>query len=409
MTKSLLPLCLAVVLSLTGCANLRLRNPPPPQAEAQVQMPGMPGVRAWGDEFSPVFQQDIVESIRQEKRLGLFQEGDAVSILAISGGGGDGAFGAGLLCGWTASGTRPSFKLVTGISTGALTAPFAFLGPAYDDRLRKAYTTISSEDIFKLKSLFGMLVGLFRSDAIALTDPLANLTTEFVDEQMLRDVAAEHAKGRRLYIGTTALDAQRPVIWNMGAIAASSHPQALELFRRVMIASAAIPVVFPPVYFKVQAGEKTFDEMHVDGGVLNQVFLYGSALDPLQGMKELGFERMKRNFSVYVIRNTQIRPGWQRVRPLVRSIGTRSVSSLIKAQGIGDLFRIFTTSQRDGFDFNMASIPEELDTADRAEEFDNRVMNILFDAGYKQARQGYRWRTTPPGFYLADQEGASAQ
>ena len=152
MTKSIgLPLFLAFVVALTGCASLRSHSPPPPKAEAQVQVPGMPGVRAWGDEFSPVFQQDIIESVRQEQRSGLFKEGDTVSVLAISGGGGDGAYGAGLLCGWTADGNRPNFKLVTGISTGALTAPFAFLGPAYDAKLKKVYTSISSEDIFKLK------------------------------------------------------------------------------------------------------------------------------------------------------------------------------------------------------------------------------------------------------------------
>ena len=402
MNKSLgLPLCLVFAVVLAGCSSLRIHNPPPPQAESQVQIPGMPGVRAWGDEFSPVFQQDMIESIRQEERSGLFKEGADVDVLAISGGGGDGAFGAGLLCGWTAAGDRPSFKLVTGISTGALTAPFAFLGPAYDEKLKKVYTSISSADIFKLKSLFGMM----QSEAISLNDPLAKLTTQYVDEQMLKDIAAEHAKGRRLYIGTAALDAQRPVIWNMGAIAASGHPEAMDLFRRVMIASAAIPVAFPPVYFKVEADGKSYDEMHVDGGVGNQVFLYGPMLKPLKIPRELGVDQPRRNPRVFVIRNTQAKPNWLAVNPLMRSIAPRSVSSLIKAQGIGDLYRIFATSKRDGFDFNLAFIPDEMDTANRSDEFDNRVMNVLFETGYKLARHGYRWRKVPPGFFTVDQEG----
>ena len=400
-----LRLCLACVLALAGCASLRSHSPPPSKAEARVQIPGIPGVRAWGDEFSAVFQQDVVESVRQEERSGLFKEGDTVSILAISGGGGDGAYGAGLLCGWTAAGDRPNFKLVTGISTGALTAPFAFLGMAYDDKLKKVYTSISSQDVFKLKSLFSML----KSDALGLNDPLAKLTTQYVDEQMLNDVAAAHNKGRRLYIGTTALDAQRPVIWNMGAIAASGHPDALELFRRVMIASAAIPVAFPPIYLNVEADGKAYDEMHVDGGVGNQVFLYGPVLKPLNVPDEMGVKKIRRNFRVYVIRNTQIKPNWQAVQPLIRSIAPRSVSSLIKAQGVGDLYRIFTTSQRDGFDFNLAFIPDEMDTANRSDEFNNRVMNVLFDTGYRLARQGYRWRKTPPGFFSTDQEDDSAR
>lgn len=399
------PLCLAVVALLAGCASLRPHFPPPERLEAQVQIPGMPGVRTWGDQFSPVFQKDIVESIRQEQQSGLFKMGDTVGILAISGGGGDGAFGAGLLCGWTAAGDRPSFKLVTGISTGALTAPFAFLGPAYDAKLKKVYTTISAKDIFRMKSPFGML----QTDAITQNDPLAQLTTEYIDEQMLKDIAAEHAKGRRLYIGTADLDAQRPVVWNMGAIAASGRPEALDLFRKVMIASAAVPVAFPPIYFKVEADGQSYDEMHVDGGVANQVFLYGPVLNPLKMQKELGISQLRRKFQVFVIRNTQLKPNWRKVRPLIRSIAPRTVSSLIKAQGIGDLYRIFATSQRDGFDFNLAVIPDELNTANRADEFDNRVMNELFDTGYRLARYGYRWRKMPPGFFPMEEEAAAAR
>ena len=250
------------ILSL-GCAVLRPHSPPPSKFESSVQIPGMPGVRAWGDEFSPIFQKDAIEARDQENKNGLFEKKGIVNILAISGGGGDGAFGAGLLCGWTAAGTRPSFKLVTGVSTGALTAPFAFLGPAYDEKLKQVYTTITTKDIFRLRSLLAILL---RPDAIVLNDPLAKLTAEVVDEKMLKDVATEHLKGRRLFISTTALDAQRPVVWNMGAIAASGHPNALGLFRDIMIASAAVPVAFPPIYIKVEAYGQRFDEMHVDGG-----------------------------------------------------------------------------------------------------------------------------------------------
>ncbi|CAL1241915.1 Patatin family protein [Candidatus Methylocalor cossyra] len=391
---------LVIAVAACSCAGLRPHSPPPEEAEPLVQIPAMPGVRTWGDEYSPEFQKDLIASVHQEEQSGLFRDGDTVSVLAISGGGGDGAFGAGLLCGWTAAGNRPNFKLVTGISTGALTAPFAFLGPAYDDKLKKVYTSITSKDIFKLKSIFGML----RTDAMTLNDSLSKLTTEYIDGKTLKDIAAEHAKGRRLYIGTTALDAQRPVIWNMGAIAASGHPDAPDLFRRIMIASAAVPVAFPPVYFTVEAGGRRYDEMHVDGGVSNQVFLYGPVLNPLAGAKELGFERPRRSLRVYVIRNAKIKPVWQPVRPIMRSIAPRSVSTLIKEQGIGDIFRIFVTTRRDGADFNLAYIPDELDT-NRSDEFNNQVMNVLFDTGYRLARHGYRWQKGPPGFFPVEQHG----
>jgi len=300
-----------------------------------------------------------------------------------------------LLCGWTTAGTRPVFKLVTGVSTGALTAPFAFLGPAYDEKLKQVYTTITSKDIFRLRSLLAILL---RPDAIALNDPLAKLTAEIVDKKMLKDVATEHLKGRRLFISTTALDAQRPVVWNMGAIAASGHPNALGLFRDIMIASAAIPVAFPPIYIKVEAYGQRFDEMHVDGGVSNQVFLYGPMLKPLKFNKNTDGSLPNREAHVYIIRNTQLRPDWQNVRPSLRSIGSRSISSLIRSQGIGDLFRIFATTQRDKLDFNLTFIPDALDV-NREDEFDNRVMNLLFEAGYKLAKQGYHWRNVPPGYY----------
>ena len=390
-----LGILVTIPILLLGCTVLRPHSPPPRKFESSVQIPGMPGVRAWGDEFSPVFQKDAIEARDQENQNGLFEKGGIVNILAISGGGGDGAFGAGLLCGWTASGTRPSFKLVTGVSTGALTAPFAFLGPSYDEKLKQVYTTITTKDIFMMKSLLAILL---RPVAFGLNDPLAKLTAEVVDEKMLKDVATEHLKGRRLLISTTALDAQRPVVWNMGAIAASGHPNALGLFRDIMIASAAVPVVFPPIYIKVEADGQRFDEMHVDGGVSNQVFLYGPMLKPLKFNKNTDDSSPNREAHVYIIRNTQLRPDWQNVKPHLRSIGSRSISSLIRAQGIGDLFRIFATTQRDKLDFNVTFIPDALDV-NREDEFDNRVMNLLFEAGYKLAKQGYHWRNVPPGYY----------
>lgn len=385
-------LAMLAAMALVGCGALRPRHAPPAAVESQVQVPGLPGVRVWGDEFSPVFQADIIESIKQEKRSGNFREGDTVSILAISGGGGDGAFGAGLLYGWTQAGNRPNFKMVTGVSTGALTAPFAFLGAPYDEPLKKVYTTISSHDILKLKSIFSWL----RGDSISLNDPLAKLTAEYVNDKMLQDIAAEHNKGRRLYIGTTALDAQRPVVWNMGAIAASGHPEAPALFRKIMIASAAVPVAFPPAYFETEANGRRYDEMHVDGGVANQVFLYGPMLDVTLAKQQLGIQQLKRKFRVFVIRNSRLKPSWEEMTPLIRSIAPRSVSSLIKYQGIGDLYRIYATSVTDGLDFNLAYIPDSLDT-NRSDEFDTRIMNVLFNTGYELGRPGYRWFKTPPG------------
>ena len=244
-------LALSLMILLQGCATLKPRNPVPQDLESEVHVPGMPGVRAWGDEVSEVFTAFALESIKQEKAaLGKDFTKKPAHFLALSGGGDDGAFGAGVLCGWTAHGDRPQFKLVTGISTGALIAPFAFLGSSYDDTLRHLYTSITSEDIFRMKSL---LTVLWR-DSIADTAPLARQLEHYVDEALLAEVAAEHKKGRRLIIGTTQLDAQRLVLWNMGAIAASGDPEAIKLFRKIMLTSASIPAAFPPQYIRVEQG-----------------------------------------------------------------------------------------------------------------------------------------------------------
>ena len=274
--------CLATLsLSLSSCAVFMPRNTLPADFEDLVQMPGMPGVRAWGDQYSKSFEQSALEAVEQEKAACNGEPEPVVHVLALSGGGAEGAFGAGILCGWTKTGTRPRFKVVTGISTGALMAPFAFLGSDYDERLEKAYTTMSNDDIFQPYGPVAILLSLANLKALpsmADSRPLTQLVTRMIDAVVLNKVAQEHLKGRRLLIGTTQLDAQRLVIWNMGAIAVSGHPQALELFRKIMVASASIPAMFPPQHFEVEAAGNSFEEMHVDGGTRAQVMLYESSI-----------------------------------------------------------------------------------------------------------------------------------
>jgi predicted acylesterase/phospholipase RssA len=387
---------LALILALTpGCATLRPRNTLPEYQESKVQVPGMPGVRAWGDEVSEVFTEFTLEAARQERAaLGDAIAKTPVSFLALSGGGDDGAFGAGVLCGWTDHGDRPKFKLVTGISTGALIAPFAFLGSQYDHVLRQVYTGVTSDDIFRKKSL---LTVLWR-ESVADTWPLARLLDMYVDESMLAEVAREHQKGRRLIIGTTQLDAQRLVLWDMGAIAASRDPEAIKLFRKVMLASASIPGAFPPQYIKVEAGGKFYDEMHVDGGTTAQVILYETALDPeimMAGLDQLSRGRPR---ILYIIRNSQIKPEWEDIRPRVGPIAARAISTLIKYHGVGDLFRLYAFAKRDKMDYNLAAIPPDTAPTRGREPFDQVYMNQLFELGYDLAVKGYPWMKYPPFF-----------
>jgi len=384
-------------LLLQGCMSLPVRHPLPENLLDRVQVADFPGIRDWGDVHSENLEQSAVESIRQEMAANRGKLEPEMTFLALSGGGGDGAFGAGFLCGWTAAGTRPRFKLVTGISTGALIATFAFLGPEYDARLKAAYTTMSDKDVYTVTSVATLVLKLGKIEAAANTRPLAELIKRLFDENMLRAIAAEHNKGRRLLVGTTQLDAQRQVIWNMGAIAASNRPGALKLFRQVLLASASTPVALNPVYIKVKAAGQEYDEMHVDGGIKAQVMLYGDAISFYTTRKKLGPLMPHRPCKLYIIRNAQVSPEYESVKPDIWAIGPRAMTSTTKSQGTSDLYRIYVLAQRDGIDYNLAFIPLDFKTK-RQSEFDTTYMNEEFDLAYNLARSGYKWSKYPPGF-----------
>jgi predicted acylesterase/phospholipase RssA len=381
-----------------GCGFARTRQPLPPYYMDEARVVGLPDVRGYGDAPDESLKQSAVESVRQElaaqpgKPAGVFAT-PTVDILALSGGGADGAFGAGLLCGWTAHGDRPRFKLVTGISTGSLSAPFVFLGPEYDGKLKEIYTTIDTKDVYRMRGFLKML----RSDSLADTLPLARLAAKYVDDKMLADIAAEHKKGRRLLIGTTNLDAQRLVIWDMGAIASSGHPNAGKLFRQIMLASAAFPVFFPPQYIEVEAGGKKYDELHVDGGTVAEAITYEYTIRPGAVRTEaLGEGAKPRPMRLFVVRNSKTKPEWSTTQAGLKSITKRAMSTIIKYQGVGDLYRLYTLSQADGVDFNLAVIPGDFMAA-KKEEFDRDYMNQLFDRGYDLGKEGYPWKKYPPG------------
>lgn len=394
--RRLIPVLFATLLMLLGgCASLIQRNAVPEMSVDEAVVAGFPNVRFWGDDQPHNALQMMRISSERQRAAGLLFDDSGklkpITFLALSGGGSDGAFGAGLLNGWTAAGTRPEFSIVTGVSTGALIAPFAFVGSDYDQHLKEFYTTTHTDDIFRLRAILSLL----GRDSFSDTAPLQELLKSHIDKPFLMRVAEEYARGRTLWIGTTNLDAQRPVIWDMGAIAASDHPRAAELFRSVMMASAAIGGAFPPVYMPVEVDGETFDEMHVDGGTTNQVFLYPAALDVGAFRRQSG--SIQRESTVYVIRNAKIAPQWEEVKPRLGQIAVRSVATLIKTQGIGDLFRVYVGAMRDGMDYKLAYIPPEFD-AERESQFDPVYMRKLFDFAFVLAKDGFPWVNEPPGF-----------
>ena len=384
-------LSLIFAFSLVGCASLP-RDPVPPAYADKVAVLDGAQVRYWGDRAPSNINALAAEKWAQVKatRPYLLKQGTRpqISFLAVSGGGSDGAFGAGLLVGWTARGNRPEFDIVTGISTGALTAPFAFLGPRYDSALKQVYTTYSTDQLVTKQPIRGLLGG----EGLASNAPLAQVIASYVDEDFLKQVAHEHARGRRLLIGTTNLDAQRPVIWDMGKIASSGDPRALELFRNVLLASAAIPGVFPPVYIDVKVEGQVREEMHVDGGTTNQVFLLPTQIRSGAMDAKLGIDPVRH---LYIIRNGRVAPEFKAVKASTLAIAGRSISTLIKTQGIGDLYQMYEFAQENHVDYNVTYIPGNFpDTS--TEAFDPKYMSQLFDLGFKLGKSGTEWKKTPP-------------
>jgi hypothetical protein len=393
---------LAAVLALTGCGSL-LRNGVPVDMMSTATIPGMPNVRAPAGRADAFMARDMAQSFAQESPKDFPPGADGIVVyphLALSGGGANGAFGSGFLNGWTGTGKRPVFKVVTGVSTGALMAPFAFLGSSKDDALREFYTNTSTRDIFLLGTFTGIVRQLLFSDGIADTAPLASLIATHINESFLREIAAAHQGGRRLYIGTTDLDSQRFIIWNMGLIATSGSPDAVALFRKVMLASASIPVAFAPVLFEVDASDgRRYDELHVDGGVAVNVFYNGNLFSMRQLRQEAG--RGASREDVYVIHNGQLATSPGLTRRTIPSVALRTLEAATHSGMIGDLFRIFAVTTFDGSGYHWITIPNGVEL--RGDEtFDPVLMRQLYDVGYQQARAGPNWNTRPPAVLDTD-------
>lgn len=366
----------AVGIGLAACETLP-RIPFTAEQQAEAAVPGFPDVRFWAD--SETAAREAARFSHQQRR--------DFTYLALSGGGGDGAFGAGLLNGWTQAGTRPEFTIVSGVSTGALMAPFAFLGPAYDGTLREIYTGGFGITLVDSPSLINAVfrAGVFDSNR------LLSFVRQFVTEDVIARVGEEHRKGRRLLMLTTNLDAQRPVIWNMGAIAASGAPDAAELFRSVMTASASIPGAFSPTLIPAESGGQAFREMHVDGGVMANVFILPQDI-LVRNPRLLAGRRA--NF--YVIMNGKIEPAFDVVRNRTPDIVGRAVSTMTQVQSRATLQAAHAFARRNGIRFNLAFIPQDFPEGGSM-GFDTGYMRRIYAYGHERGVSGAAWSTSPPG------------
>lgn len=395
--------CTALIaLSVAACGTLT-RNPVPLDVQDNPSIAGYEDIR-----YLPLTDANGVrQSIREayitetpESYETLPDGSRRYNYLAISGGGSDGAFGTGILNGWTAHGDRPRFKVVTGVSTGALIAPLAFLGSSYDPQLKEAYTTIDANRIYIVRRLISILW----QDAVADNKPLKDLVARYVTQDVLEAIAKEHAKGRRLYVASTNMDREEPVVWDLGKIASSSEPGRLELFRSVLVASSAIPSVFPPVLVKVSSNGKTYDEMHSDGGVFFQSFFIGSLVDLPALIREAHPDFTGQvTQRLYVIRNGSINPDRKQITRGLGSISARAIGTLLKVSGINDLYRLYLSTRDDNVEFRYVSLPSDY-VRSIEKQFDKEEMNRQYEIGYKLGLQGTPWQTLPPGYALPDQK-----
>jgi len=374
--------------TLAGCSQSLPRMAVPEPLLNDAKLSGFTDIRFWGDAQPDNLDKLVRMAVAQRAQFRASPGQQSHTFLAISGGGSDGAYGAGLLAGWSETGARPEFDIVTGVSTGALISPFAFLGSGYDPQLREIYTRYSTKDILRSDVIGGLLGGPSLADAT----PFEMLIAKYVTDDFIQAVAREHRTGRRLLVGTTNIDAQRPVIWDMGAIAASGRPEAPALFRKILQASASLPGQFPPVRLVVQADGKTYDELHVDGGVTSQVFFLPTQIMLRSVSLNHGISL---NQKLYVIRNGQITPHYQVIEAKLTVIAERSLSTVAKYQANGELDALYDRAQRDGLTYNLAYIPATFSVPSK-EVFDRDYMVALYRTGYLIGRKGGGWQLKPP-------------
>jgi predicted acylesterase/phospholipase RssA len=366
---------LTVTFTLAGCSSLP-RTPYTASDAASSRVLDVNELRRYADEPASIFRKETNVSVRA----------GALSYLALSGGGADGAYGAGVLNGWTAAGTRPTFSVVSGVSTGALIAPFAFLGPAYDATLREVYTSGIAESLLDAPSILNALFG----SGLFGNARLRELVARYVDQDMLAAIAAEHAKGRKLFIVTTDLDTQRTVIWDMGRIATIGSPQALGLFRDVTAASASIPVVFPPMLINAEANGHRFQEMHVDGGVTAPVLTLPEAFLLRNGAPAGGLR-----LNIYILVNNKVERDFQLVPNSTIDIAARASASVTKTQIRSILYGTSDFARRNSFGFNLTYIDKDFPSPGSS-GFETTYMRSLYQYGYDKAKTGEFWAKAPP-------------
>ena len=303
------------------------------------------------------------------------KRGHALNVLSLSGGGQNGAFGAGFLVGWRESGRRPQFDAVGGVSTGALLATHAFLGTAADDAiLEKMYTQITKDDIYKDRGLFSIVFG---TDSLKDTAPLHAMLVKYVTTETLKRVAEAYDDNRVLFVGTTNIDYGQTWVWNMSLIAKAGD---VELYRKVLLAS--FPIVFPPVQID--------GHLFVDGAARSNLVvpgMFGSQKPnpPLYGPGNL-----------YLIDNGRVTEPPAALTRALGPIAATAIGVMMEQSMQTALTRSYFGTRLLGYSYKMVGIPDGVDIGNDVLAFDPTQMRAAFDAGRALAKKPDPWTSTPP-------------
>jgi hypothetical protein len=376
-----------------GCAYLRQGNEPPDDLLRRPwKEPGSESVTL--PETDKIVIDGLAAQFAAATPIPAAGPQRPLNILALSAGGKYAAYAAGVLNGWTAHGTRPEFDIVTGVSSGAIVSLFAYLGPQYDEKLKCFFTQFDQADLFRFRPVRNLIL----HGSMAYPTGLKRIIEEEIDEATLAEIAAAHHAGRRLYLATLNVHTKMPVFWDVGGIASSGRPDALDLVRKVMLAATAVPGLLPAVEFDIVVDGVHYKELHSDGGPVTQTFVkFGPHRCPLPGTKWLAGSQL------YCLAAGKIDPDPVPGRMgVVKRIGA-SVSACLYALYKVELLKLYALCVTSGMQFNLASIPQDTKLDVVSTRIKASEMRPLYDLGYRHAVEGNVWRQAPPGAVTGDE------
>jgi predicted acylesterase/phospholipase RssA len=387
-------LCLLAALAVAGCSR-RHCVPEHYASKKLVDLSAEP------NQHAPAVP-DVIREVEAEFRNQIAKRRPAntrpYNFLALSGGGMYGSFGVGVLSGWTETGERPVFDVVTGISTGGLIATYAFLGPQYDERLRKVMIGVTRTDILRGRPL----IHLPFADSLYNARPMAKLIEKEITPEVLAEVAAVHASGRRLYIGTTNIDTHRLVIWDMGAIASRGTCESADLFRKIVLASSSVPGVFPAVRIDVEIDGVKYDELHVDGGVSDEVIFRAFMVADLNRAAGVNSSAAPAGSTLYVVSNGKLYADPTCTPPRFTNMLSQSMRSIIYGKTRDELYRIYLNCLETGVDFRLTAVPQDMKLHTTGglgltPPDQHRLYQEGHAIGAATRMMGAGWRDLPPG------------